>query len=104
MRRRDDDRDAAADMLQHGVEHVIALGIGQHELFGEIGEDAQPLRTGIDHAVDGALLAVEIEPAVAVEHGRHDGKDTLVGSLSGGSCHDHSPFRLNRPRRGGAGR
>ena len=92
MRRRDDDRDAAADMLQHGVEHVIALGIGQHELLGEIGEDAQPLRAGIDHAVDGTLLAVEIEPAVAVEHRRHDGKDTLVGPLSGGSCHDHSPF------------
>ena len=67
--------------FKHGVEHDVALGIGQHELLGEIGEDAQPLRTGIDHAVDGALLAVEIEPAVAVEHGRHDGKDTLVGPL-----------------------
>ena len=93
MRRRDDDRHPAADMLQHGVEHLIALGVGQHELLGEIGEDAQPLRTGIDHAVDGALLAIEIEPAVAVEHGRHDGKYALVGTLSGGSCHDHSPFR-----------
>ena len=91
--------------FEHGVEHRVALGIGQHELLGEIGEDAQPVRAGVDHEVDGALLAVEIEPALAVEHRRHDGKDALVGPPSAGSCHDHSPFFVfNLPRRGGAGR
>ena len=67
------------DMIQHGVEHLIALSVGQHELLGEVGEDAEPVRAGIDHEVDGALLAVEIEPAVAIEHRRHDRKYALVG-------------------------
>ena len=44
--------------------------------------------------VDGALLAIEIEPAVAVEHRRHDWKYTFIGPLNGGVCHDHFPFLL----------
>src|SRR5260370_15915611 len=91
---RDDHGDAARDMVQHGVEYQFALGVGQHELLGEVGEDAEHLRTGIDHAVDGALLAIEIEPAVAVEHRRHDGEYALVGPLNDAVCHDHAPFAL----------
>ena len=64
---------------------TFALVVGQHELLGEVGEDAQALRAGVDHEVDGALLAFEIEPAVAVEHRRHDWKDAFIGPLNGGS-------------------
>ena len=46
-----------ATCFKHCVEHLVALGVGQHELLGEIGEDAEPVRAGVDHEVDGALLA-----------------------------------------------
>ena len=82
MRGRDDDRHASRDMLQHGGHDEIALVIGQHELLGEIGEDADAVGAGIDHEVDRALLALEIETAVGVEDGRRDREDALV-ELSG---------------------
>jgi len=68
-------------MLQHGVEHDVALGIAQHELLGEIGKDATALATRIEHTVDGTFLAVEIESTLAIKHRGHDGKYTLVGAV-----------------------
>ena len=68
MGRRHDDGHAAGDMLEHRVHHAVALGVGQHELLGEIGEDAEAVRAGVDHEVDAAALAVEIE--IAAGHRR----------------------------------
>ena len=65
-------------MLQHRIHHLLALGVGQHELLGEIRQDAEAVRTRVDHEVDTAPLAVEIEFAAIVEDGGRDGKDAAV--------------------------
>ena len=109
MRRRDDYRNTSGDMLEHRVHHGLALGIRQHELFGEIGEDADALRARIDHEIDAAALTVEVEVAAIVENGRRDGKDAAIGSLGGHGqnprfhwrqARHHSPIRdTNQPPR-----
>ena len=58
MRGRHDHRDPSGDVLQDFSQDGVALLVGEHELLREIREDAQPLRAGIDHAVNGALLAL----------------------------------------------
>ncbi len=60
---------------------VLALGVGQHELLGEIGQNAEAVRAGVDHEVDAAPLAVEIEFAAIVEDGGRDRKDAAVRYL-----------------------
>src|SRR5436305_242115 len=87
MRRRHDDRHPACDVLEHRAHHDVALGVGEHELFGEIGEDADTLRAGIDHEIDAAALAVEVEFAAVIKDGRYDGKDAAIGTVRG---HDMS--------------
>ena len=49
---------------------ALALVVGQHELLGEVRQDADAVGARIDHEVDGALLAFEIELAAVVEDGR----------------------------------
>ena len=78
MGRGHDHRHAAGDMRQHAVHHPLALVVGQHELLGPVGQDAHALRAGIDHEVGAALLALEVELAVAVEHGGRHGKDAAI--------------------------
>src|SRR5688500_5003782 len=85
MRRRHDHGHAARDVLEHRIHHPFALGIGEHELLGKIGEDADALGAGIDHEIDAAPLAVEIELAAVIEDGGRDGKDAAIGS-----CRDRS--------------
>ena len=81
MRRRHDDRHPAGDMLQHRMHHLFALGIGQHELLGEIGQNAEAIGAGVDHEIDAAALSREIELATLVEDGRSDGKNAAIGPL-----------------------
>src|SRR5260221_11848040 len=92
MRGREDHRYAARDMAQARVEYKVALSVGQHELLGEVGENAEPVRAGVDHEVNGALLTFEIEPAVAVEYRRHHRKYALVGPPDSGVRHNHPLF------------
>ena len=68
-------------MLQHGMHHGVALGIGEHELLGEIGENAEAVRAGIDHEIDTAALAFEIELAALVEDGGRDREHAAIGAL-----------------------
>ena len=75
----DDDGHTAGDMLQHRLHDLFALGIGQHELLGEIGQDADAVGAGVDHEVDAAPLTVQVERAAVVEDGRRHRKDTPVG-------------------------
>ena len=81
MRGRDDHGNPARDMLQHRMHHGLALGIGEHELLGEIGEDAETVRAGIDHEIDAAALAVEVELAARVEDGGCDREHAAIGAL-----------------------
>ncbi|UCF54980.1 MAG: FAD-dependent oxidoreductase, partial [Bradyrhizobium sp.] len=77
----DDHGDAAGDMFQHGMHHGLALGVGEHELLGEIGEDAETMRAGIDHEIDAAALAFEVERAALVEDGGNDREHAAIGAL-----------------------
>jgi hypothetical protein len=79
MRRRHDHRHPAGDMLQHRMHYLFALGIGEHELLGEIGQDAQAVGAGVDHEIDTAALPREIELPPFVENGRRDREDTAIG-------------------------
>ena len=65
-------------MLPPRVHHLLALGVGQHELLGEIGQNADAVRTRVDHEVETAPLTVQIEFPAIVEDGGHDGKDAAV--------------------------
>ena len=51
----------------------LALGVGQHELLGEIGQDADAVGAGVDHEIDAAALALQVELPTVVEDGRRDG-------------------------------
>ena len=75
----DDDGNAPRHMLQHRMHHRFALGIGQHELLGEIGEDADAVRAGIDHEIDAAALPLQVQFPAIVEDGRGNREDTAIG-------------------------
>ena len=54
-------------MVEHGVHQLLAFGVGERELLGQVGEDADTVRAGVDDEVDGSFLALEIEVAAIVE-------------------------------------
>lgn len=83
MRGRDDHRHAARDVVEYHVHQRIALVVGEGELFGEVRQNAQPVRTRVDHEVDAAFLAFEVETAGVVEDGRRDGEDAAQCSRVG---------------------
>ena len=88
MRRRHDHGHPARDVLQHRIHHLLTLGVGQHELLGKVGQDADALGAGIDHEIDAAPLAVEIEFAAVIEDGGRDGKDAAIRSC-GSRSHEN---------------
>src|SRR5437868_8697636 len=73
-------------MFEDGAREHFAFVVGQKKLLGEIGEDAQAIGPGVDHEVDAALLAVEVEFAAFGEGRWHDGEQPLV---AGGSVGAH---------------
>ena len=68
-------------MLQHRMHHLFALGIGEHELLGEIGQNAQAVGAGVDHEIDTAALPREIELPTIVEDGWSDRENAAIGPL-----------------------
>ena len=50
-----------ATCARHSVEQRVALGVRQQELLRIVGEDADAVDALVDHAVEHAALAVEIE-------------------------------------------
>jgi hypothetical protein len=59
-------------VFKHGALHLVAFFVGERELFGKIGEDAQAVRSGVDHEVDRPTLTVKIKaPSVVENGGRH---------------------------------
>ena len=92
MGRRYDHGHPAGDVLEHRIHHLLALGIRQHELLGKIGQNADAVGAGIDHEIDAAPLAIEIELAAIIEDGGRDGKDAAVRPCRGRS-HDENYLR-----------
>ena len=82
MRGRDDDRQAARDMLQAGPGQGLALPVGNQELLGIVGEDAEPVRALVHHAVEHPPLPFEVEVSALGEDGRDDRPHAAPGS-----CH-----------------
>ena len=78
-------------MVEHRQHHLIAFGVGENELLGEIRQNAEPLRARIDHEVDAAALAVEIEFAGFSENGWSNREDAPIGPLNS-RTHDACPL------------
>ena len=72
MAGRDDDRNAPGGAVEARVLNRGAFLVGQQELLGEIGEDADAVDALVDHAVDHAPLAFKVERPIGVEHRGRD--------------------------------
>ncbi len=79
----DDHRHPACDVLQRRAREDFTFGIRQRKLLGKVGQDAQAIDTGIDHEIQTALLAFQVEAAILVERGRHDREDAAVAGILG---------------------
>ena len=85
---RDDHGHASGDVAQDRAGQHLALLVGEDELFREVRQDAQPVRTRVDHEVHAAELPGHVEVAVLVEDRRHDGEDPAeAGRLRGNRAH-----------------
>jgi hypothetical protein len=82
MARRDDHGHAPC----HGVEDQrgqrSTFGIGEGELLGEIGQDADAANACVDEQGNGALLALQVERPALVERGRYDWENAGVQRAS----------------------
>ena len=76
----DDDRKPAGHMFQAQPCQMLALGIRDQELLGEIGEDADAVASLIDHAVENAAHAVVIDGTGLGEGCRGDRPDAAIGT------------------------
>ena len=88
---RHDDRNTPADVRHADVEQRAALGVGQQELLRIVGEDADAVDALVDHAVEHAALAFEVDVAGLGEGRRRDRKDSREG-LGGGCGHGDRLF------------
>ena len=78
---RDDHRHAPGHVLERRARQDLAVLVGQQELLGEVRQDAQAGRTGIDHEVEAAPLARQVERAGFVEGRGHDREDAAMAGL-----------------------
>ena len=76
-----DDGNAAVDMLEAGRLQKRPFLVGEQELFGIVGEDAESIDTLVDHAIESAALTPQVKRAVFVEGGRNDRKDSAIGCV-----------------------
>ena len=106
----DDHRHPARHVFQQRAREDLAFVVRQRELLGEIGQDAQAIHAAVDHEIDGALLARQVQPARFGEDGGHHREDAAIArrrhSRRGHGAHSmmlksfrYSVFRL-RPRPG----
>ena len=63
---------------------AVALVVGQQELLGVVGQDADAVDALVDHAVEHAALAVEVEVAVVVNGVGAIGKTPVSGLPAAG--------------------
>jgi hypothetical protein len=52
-----------ADVFEDGAGQELALVVREHELLGKIRQDADAVRARLDHEIDAALLAREVQLA-----------------------------------------
>src|SRR6478672_11413780 len=97
MTARDDDRDAAIHMRKAHVEQYIALAVRQQELLRIVGENADAVDLLVDHAVEHAALAVEIDVTGIGERRRGNREHA-------GHSHRHSALAAFSRSRASAGR
>ena len=72
----DDNRDAPGNMRQAEIHQRIALVIREQELLGIVGEDADAIDPLVDHAIEHAVLTVEVELARFGKRRRRNWKRT----------------------------
>lgn len=75
MRDGDDHRHPARDMLEADPGEQRALFIGEHELLGVVGEDADRIDALVDHAIEHPAHALFIDAAIGVKRGGGDGQN-----------------------------
>ena len=80
---------------------VLALVVGDGELLGVVGQDADAVDAGVDHEVDGALLALQVKLAVVVEGGRGDREDARVDGAGHGLLLGRSGCQVSVASRSG---
>ncbi len=68
------DGNAPGDMLKTDFRQDPPLLVGQQELFGIVGQNADSVDALVDHAVEHAALAFDINVAIGLEGRRGDGK------------------------------
>ena len=83
MGRGHDHRHTPGDVRQDRLGQPFALVVADHELLGEIRQDAQPVDAAIEHEVDAAQLARQVERAAFVEDGRRNREDPAVARRRG---------------------
>ena len=77
-----DDRGPAIDMFDAQPGQLLALVIGEQELFGEVGENADPVHPLENHAIESAALSLQVKRAIIPEDGRGDWPDAMIFSHS----------------------
>src|SRR4030095_15876894 len=83
----DDHRHPPPYVGEREIEQNGALLIGEQELLGVVGEDADAVAPLVDHAVEHPALAVEVEIAVVTKRrrrDRHHAPDRFVTGRHGG--------------------
>jgi hypothetical protein len=94
---RDDHRHAAGDVRAAELEQRRALVVGEQELLGVVREDADAVDALVDHAVEHAPHARQVEAASVVERRRRDRVDAGPG-LRRRCGHGGAPSALEQVR------
>ena len=81
-----DDRHSAIDMGKAKLCQMLALVIGNQELLGKIGKDADAIAPLVDHAVQNPAHAVIVDGTIFGKGCRRDRPDTAVGTGGHGDC------------------
>src|SRR3954470_24265382 len=73
----DDHWDPPSNVLEGEVGQHLALLVAEHELLREVGQDAEAVRAGVDHEVEAASLAIEVQFTIIPERGGHNREHAL---------------------------
>jgi len=71
----DDHREPSRDVLEEGAGDRLAFGVGQRELLGIVGQQAQPVDPRVNQVVHDPRRAAEVDTLVVVEDRRDDRHD-----------------------------
>jgi hypothetical protein len=66
-----DHRQPPRDALKQRPGDLVAFGVGQRELLGVVGQQAQPVRPGVHQVVHDPRRTVQVEALIVVKDRRH---------------------------------